>query len=117
MLLILIIKCKERHCHCTNQAVGKKRLKSHNCCFYAVRHCYFAENNEMDEQTKKNIYKILEQAKVLEELMKEVELPLNSTKHSALSMNPHRCPLINLLKPTPQEHFHQDSWPRKKYDQ
>ena len=79
--------------------------------------CYFAENNEMDEQTKKNIYKILEQAKVLEELMKEVELPLSSTKHLALSMNPHRCPLINLLIRTPQEHFHQDSWPRKKYDQ
>ena len=45
MLLILIIKCKERHCYCRNPAVGKKRLKSHDCCFYAVRHCYFAENN------------------------------------------------------------------------
>ena len=66
---------------------------------------------EMDEQTKKNIYKILEQAKVLEELMKEVKLPLSSTKHLALSMNPHRYPLTNLLKRTPQEHFHQDSWP------
>ena len=32
---------------------------------------------EMDETTKKNIYEILEQAKVLEELMKEVELPLS----------------------------------------
>ena len=72
---------------------------------------------EMDEQTKKNIYKILEQAKVLEELMKEVELPLSSTKHLALSMNLHRYPLTNLLRRTPQEHFHQDSWPRKKYDQ
>ena len=34
---------------------------------------------ERDEQTKKNIYKILEQAKVLEELMKEVEFLLSST--------------------------------------
>ena len=68
---------------------------------------------EMDEQTKKNIYKILEQAKVLEELMKEVELPLSSTKDLALSMNPHRCPLINLLRRTPQEHFHQDQAERQ----
>ena len=71
----------------------------------------------MDEHTKKDIYEIIEQAKVLEEIMKEVELPLSSTKHLALSMNPHRYPLTNLLKRTPQEHFHQDSWPRKKYDQ
>ena len=62
---------------------------------------------EMDETTKKNIYEILEQAKVLEELMKEVELPLTSTKHLALSMNLHRYPLTNLLRRTPQEHFHQ----------
>lgn len=48
--------------------------------------CYFAENNEMDEQTKKNIYKILEQAKVLEELMKEVELPLSKQQLSNLKI-------------------------------
>jgi hypothetical protein len=51
-----------------------------------MRHCYFAENNEMDEQTKKNIYKILEQAKVLEELMKEVELPLSKQQLSNLKI-------------------------------
>ena len=79
--------------------------------------CYFAENNGDGRNDKENIYEILEQVKVLEELMKEVELPLSSTKHLALSMNPHRYPLTNLLKRTPQEHFHQDSWPRKKYDQ
>ena len=48
--------------------------------------CYFAENNEMDEQTKKNIYKIIEQAKVLEELMKEVELPLSKQQVSNLKI-------------------------------
>ena len=41
---------------------------------------------EMDEQTKKNIYKILEQAKVLEELMKEVELPLSKQQLSNLKI-------------------------------
>ena len=40
----------------------------------------------MDEQTKKNIYKILEQAKVLEELMKEVELPLSKQQLSNLKI-------------------------------
>ncbi len=41
---------------------------------------------EMDEQTKKNIYKILEQAKVIEELMKEVELPLSKQQLSNLEI-------------------------------
>ena len=41
---------------------------------------------EMDEQTKKNIYEILEQAKVLEELMKEVELPLSKQQVSNLKI-------------------------------
>ena len=45
MLLILIIKCKERHCYCRNPAVGKIRLKSDDCWFYAMGLCYFAENN------------------------------------------------------------------------
>ena len=40
---------------------------------------------EMDEQTKKNIYKILEQAKVLEELMKEVELPSGTFSESSFN--------------------------------
>ena len=40
----------------------------------------------MDEQTKKNIYEILEQAKVLEELMKEVELPLSKQQLSNLKI-------------------------------
>ena len=40
----------------------------------------------MDEQTKKNIYEILEQAKVLEELMKEVELPLSKQQVSNLNI-------------------------------
>ena len=41
---------------------------------------------EMDETTKKNIYEILEQAKVLEELMKEVELPLSKQQVSNLKI-------------------------------
>ena len=39
-----------------------------------------------NEQTKKNIYEILEQAKVLEELMKEVELPLSKQQVSNLKI-------------------------------
>ena len=51
----------------------------------------------MDEQTKKIIYKILEQAKVLEELMREVELPLSkgeayrSISHTSLIYSLAKC--------------------------
>ena len=40
----------------------------------------------MDEQMKKNIYEILEQAKVLEELMNEVEVPLSKQQLSNLKI-------------------------------
>lgn len=39
----------------------------------------------MDKQTKKDIYEIIEQAKVLEELMKELELPLSEIQNKNLA--------------------------------
>lgn len=39
----------------------------------------------MDEQTKKEIYEILEQTKILEALMKELELPLSEMQKNNLT--------------------------------
>ena len=39
----------------------------------------------MDEQTKKEIYEIIEQSKVLEGLMKELECPLSEKQKNNLS--------------------------------
>ena len=39
----------------------------------------------MDEQTKKDIYEIIEQSKVLEGLMKELECPLSEKQKNNLS--------------------------------
>ena len=64
----------------------QKGLKFHGCRFYAMRLCYFAENNGDERTDEENIYEILEQAKVLEELMKEVELPLSKQQLSNLKI-------------------------------
>ena len=39
----------------------------------------------MDEQTKKEIYEIIEQSKILEGLMKELECPLSEIQKNNLS--------------------------------
>ena len=61
-----------------------------NCHNFTLRTFFFAENKirskDMEEQTKKDIYEILEQAKVLEELMKELELPLSENQLSNLKV-------------------------------
>jgi hypothetical protein len=61
---------KGKYRHCRNLAVGKKDLNFMAARFMEWGFVILPKTMERDEQTKKNIYKILEQAKVLEELMK-----------------------------------------------